>query len=366
MRRRATRAVHHLAIRRANGHNAGMTQPRRLWRFARGLAFASVLAALAGPLSCGGSSSTAPIPVPTVYHDRQIDPDWSIPGLLAYIDHGIVCETAAGVVTLDSTKAGIWTWNPVTDARQRVTSFGVAPAFSPDGSRIAFTSPFKGQVYVADGTGAHAITPLGAATDYFWPRWSPDGLSLCFSKPDGDSAGVWVSASDGSGRRLIASPGFGADWWPIGSDSIAYSTIATASTGSTVYIQSVSSGQRRVLFTDLAGTVDHLRWSRDGSKLVFQELVPGVRIPNIRVVSPAVSTTITTITPGVAPTWSPDGASIAFEHQDTYQPGIIWNTIWVVNVSTSAQTQVTFHWPDHCDATAAIVSSATGLEARLR
>jgi Tol biopolymer transport system component len=68
-----------------------------------------------------------------------------------------------------------------------------APAWSPDGHRIAFMArenaaqPY--QIYVVSADGGHAQALTAEASDQFFPVWAPDGSALVFSghpfKPDG-------------------------------------------------------------------------------------------------------------------------------------------------------------------------------------
>ncbi len=66
----------------------------------------------------------------------------------------------------------------------------VTPAWSPDGTQIAFASnrdgsDFKLWVMNADGSNVRNLTPPGATADVF-PTWSPDGRLLAFQRRSGD------------------------------------------------------------------------------------------------------------------------------------------------------------------------------------
>jgi dipeptidyl aminopeptidase/acylaminoacyl peptidase/CubicO group peptidase (beta-lactamase class C family) len=102
---------------------------------------------------------------------------------------------------------------PVGNARQLTRGRAdSAPAWSPDGTQIAFlrAETGAGQVWVlpADGGEPEQVTtlPLGAGA----PVWSPDGLKIAFSAPvdrvaaDGgeDAAGVGRAAGPVVARRL--------------------------------------------------------------------------------------------------------------------------------------------------------------------
>ena len=59
------------------------------------------------------------------------------------------------------------------------------PAYSPDGTRIAFARQVDGGTYAlwtmrADGSGAAPLTPAGVSARH--PNWSPDGAHIVFDR----------------------------------------------------------------------------------------------------------------------------------------------------------------------------------------
>jgi Tol biopolymer transport system component len=207
----------------------------------------------------------------------------------------------------------------------------VAPAWSPDGQRIAFLSHRNGvyEIYImnADGSGVEKL-PDSESGSF---AWSPNGRQILFTGVSIDPdccprpTGLYVVNVDGTGRRLVTrSPDLnGGDWSPDGR------RIAVSQQESTVYLVNADGSGKRLLLRNAYG----LAWSPDGLRVAFYEN------GDLHVMSPdggegwAVTPDVT-IEGGIA--WAPDGTEIAFVgSRDGNQD------IYVVNADGSDERRLT-------------------------
>jgi Tol biopolymer transport system component len=87
----------------------------------------------------------------------------------------------------------------------------IAPAFSPDGRRLAFARSGTGIVTMdVDGKGVHRLTTNGRDS---FPAWSPDGKQIAFLRPAATWAIYIMSSSGGHQRRLTKAPPAGRPTW---------------------------------------------------------------------------------------------------------------------------------------------------------
>jgi WD40-like Beta Propeller Repeat len=178
------------------------------------------------------------------------------------------------------------------------------PAWSPDGSRIAFSSDRNGNGFEiwtmnADGSGQTRVT--FELEDAGAPAWSPGGTGIAFHVgPDGAEDVVVVNAN-GTGRLLVAG-GDGSQslpvWSPDGS-RIVFQDDQVPGLGSVT-----ASGTGRAPFVSDATQPD---FSPDGTRLAVRRNL-SVFILN------ADGTGGFQITPGpgVRPAWSPDGTRLVY------------------------------------------------------
>jgi Tol biopolymer transport system component len=227
----------------------------------------------------------------------------------------------------------IYTVNPDGSGETNLTqnpADDTQPAWSPDGSRIAFSSNRNGnnEIYTmnADGSGLVRLTNAGGS----WPAWSPDGSKIVFVNNPGGQPGLFVmSASDGSGVsqvfscvRYVGGQAWGGcerpRWSPNGTEiafDVAYSIIGCESCFATYWavelIKPDGSGLTGICGGDgpFSGCIMP-DWSPDSSRLVIED-ADGVSLYLVnRDGSGGVS--ITQSAREDAPIWSPDGQRLAF------------------------------------------------------
>jgi Tol biopolymer transport system component len=105
--------------------------------------------------------------------------------------------------------------HPAGDGLQQITTgqySSVAPAFSPNGRRIAFARLGVGILTMnVDGTGVRRLTTNGRDS---FPAWSPDGAHVAFIRPFKAAWRVNTMSSSGAAeRRLPQAPPSGRPIW---------------------------------------------------------------------------------------------------------------------------------------------------------
>ena len=226
----------------------------------------------------------------------------------------------------------------------------VAPAYSPDGERIAFSSlrdsppgyksefPDYSELYVmdADGTNVERITYNERLVD-FQPTWSPDGNKILVARgpstvapPANQLTGptdLWtINLTTGEERQLTNSPdtweGF-ADWSPDGSRIVFEGDLLDPGNIDLYTIGDDGNGLRRL--TTAPAWEGDPDYSPDGSRIAFTIYTAAADGPfaaDIYSISVDGSgqQRLTTSGSDAMPVYSPDGHFIAFtSHRDGHK-----------------------------------------------
>jgi Tol biopolymer transport system component len=223
-------------------------------------------------------------------------------------------------------------------------------AWSPDGTRVASTKLLDGYqalcVVDADGSDERLLTDFNA----LFPVWSPDGERIAFQTDRDGNWEVYVVDADGGALvNVTRHPDLDAwpSWSPDGSRILFYSTRPTTlplgaigpkvpPLKPEVMVMNADGTDVRNL-TQNAATDWFPSWSPDGAKIAFQsdrEGVGEVFLMN----SDGSGQTNLTQNAGIdgGPTWSPDGDKIAFVSERDGSP-----EIYVMNADGTGQMRLT-------------------------
>ena len=220
----------------------------------------------------------------------------------------------------------------------------IAPSLSPDGRTVAFAvAPLQGDwdIYSiqVDGTGLIDLT-RNTAFDGWRPAWSPDGTRIAFFSDRDDPANdeIYVMNADGSDvRRLTNDPADDAmtTWSPDGT-RLAFETNRAGSYD--IWVMNADGTDPRPL-TDHPADDEWPAWSPDGTRIAFDSGRDGNR--EIYVMDADGSNVVRlTHHPGFdsAPAWSRDGSRIAFSSDRAGS-----TDLWIMNADGSGLVRLTDH-----------------------
>ncbi len=209
-----------------------------------------------------------------------------------------------------------------------IDGLGYAPAFSADGSRVAFLSRADADATISlsvaavDGTG-RPIVVSGELPIVNWPSataaWSPDGTQLAFTSADVAVDRVYVASSDGRGITWVSpddrSPRVVTDWSPDGS-WLSYQQHDMNTVSLMIAHPDGTDPSMLTSAPHIAGwEYQDARWSPDGDRLLYTRTEGADYV--IATVDLAGHETVL-VGPAMVgwPEWAPDGDSIVYLDED--------------------------------------------------
>jgi serine/threonine protein kinase/Tol biopolymer transport system component len=232
--------------------------------------------------------------------------------------------------------------NPSVGSRMRfspVTNFAgveAQPTLSPDGRSVAFVSNRSGQwdIYVGLVSGGNLVRITNDPNVEIWPRWSPDGTRLLFSRLNAKGlTDVWVvPALSGTARLVVSNAATAA--WSHDSRAIAYRS------GAAIWVSDADGGNPRAITQPEPAIIRHTQpaFSHSGRALVFVRQLGAQRgelaVADLK--TGAVRNLTSDGALALCPVWSPDDRFIYFTSS---RGGTL--SIWKLDVSSGEAEPIT-------------------------
>ena len=224
-----------------------------------------------------------------------------------------------------------------------------SPEISPDGRWVAYTvrdtnwddKAYETEVWLADAATGATRQLTNAKKSSQSPAWSPDGSKLAFTSDRTDKRQIYlINPQGGEAEALTATEdGVGSFAWSPDGRTIAYT--ATEAKPAAIKDREKKYGEFQVVeqdhrmthlfaidtatratrtLTSGAFTVGSFSWSPDGKMIAFDHRVNpllanggSADISVVTVADAAVRPLVTQEGPDANPVWSPDGSRIAFQ-----------------------------------------------------
>lgn len=193
------------------------------------------------------------------------------------------------------------------------------PAWSPDGTQLAFNSNREGthQIHLVElATGhVHRLTNGEPASG---PAWLPDGSALIFDRPANGSQEIFrLALASGSETQLTSNPKAFDAVASVSPDGqwIAFDSNRLPDELAKIFLMRPDGTHQHILFTTGA-SVGHAAWSPDGMRIAFRQRANAqTRLSELHVFdrrSGEIRALTANGATNASPAWSPDGTRLVF------------------------------------------------------
>jgi TolB protein len=204
---------------------------------------------------------------------RDEQPDWSPDGSLLVFTRSIPNQPYA-VYTVRPDGLGVRRLTPTcpkSSARQKCPEY-VVPAFSPDGTQIAFAG--GPGIVVTDRNGRHRRVVVRSRAELDDPQFSPDGKRLAFVRAGRKACcAIFIVNVDGTHMRRVTpwslAAGDNPDWSPDGKWILFRSDVPRVKQSQIYVIHPNGSGLTRLTLFKRGTVVTSSSFSPDGRWIVF-------------------------------------------------------------------------------------------------
>jgi Tol biopolymer transport system component len=183
----------------------------------------------------------------------------------------------------------------------------------------------------------------------FDPAWSPDGTRIAFISDRGQRppyGTLWLMDADGSNQHPLLDTGdqieLGPTWSPDGT-RIAFQSNRGGKDNPDIFILDIASGELKNL-TNSPNLDANPAWSPDGKQIAFvsdRSGNPEIWIIDIESMS-LLQITARTMLGDWRPSWSPDGQSLIFESFPTVAPRLFY--VQGINDEKAQEVNMAFTW----------------------